>query len=244
MNYLFTKKGTGDPVILLHGWGGSTESLEALQSALSENYNVFNLELPGHGELKEIDAVYDFDKFIQYLHDFLKGHDLKKVTLLGHSFGGNLAMRYAAMYPNQINKLVLINSSGLKPKNTLKKIFWKSISIVFKPITKLPGGKIFRELIYKGIIREHDYIQTSGYLKETFSQITKDHISRKLLKKISCDTFLIWGRYDTYTPLWMGLDLKKLIRNSELLILDAKHNLPLKSPELISDKIINFIKRQ
>ncbi len=244
MNHIFTKKGAGEPVILLHGWGGSIESLEKLQEELSKYYEVYNLELPGHGELEGIDESYDFKKYLVYLDTFIRSNKLNNIILIGHSFGGNIAIRYTAYNENAVKTLVLINSSGIKPKNSLKKTFWKSISMLTKPLLALPGGEVLRKIVYKGLIREQDYLKTSGFVRETFKNVTNDFVNKRVLDKIKNSTLILWGRYDTYTPLWMGKYLKENIKNSELEILDAKHGLPLKYPSLVSEKINNFIKRQ
>jgi pimeloyl-ACP methyl ester carboxylesterase len=242
-SFNYIKKGSGEIIILVHGWGGSTESLENLQNLLSKKFCVYNLELPGHGDLSKLKKVYDFDMYVTYVKDFISSLDTKVTAYIGHSFGGHIGMRIATDTDKLFKNLVLINSSGLKPNNEEKKRFWKIFANVTKPMKNLPGFKIGRRLFYKFIIRESDYINTSGLLKKTFQKIIESHIKESALIKISNKTLIIWSKKDTYTPLWMGQKLHELIPRSELIKVDNTHGLPLKDPKTTSNIILKWLKK-
>lgn len=248
MHLNYTAKGQGKKtIILLHGWGGSLKSLTPLQNELVKTgkYRVFNIEWPGFGDspLSNTNAV--LSDYAKYLKDFIQKEKLIKPTLVGHSFGGKVAMSLLITNPKITEKLILINSSGIKPKNSLKK------AILFLP-TKLFGGifslpvlknikPLIRKIYYKVIVREADYLQAND-LGETLKNVLDENLDNKV-KEIEADTLLLWGEKDTRTPLWMGQFLKNEMPNSKLeVIKDARHNLPLVQPELVSTMISLFIK--
>jgi pimeloyl-ACP methyl ester carboxylesterase len=244
MEFKFTVIGEGEPILLVHGWGGSINSLENLQQKLATQYKVYNLELPGHGDLSSIEKIYTIDDYVNYVYEFIRSQNFQEIIYIGHSFGGHLGLRLTIKYPELFKDLILIDASGIKPNNSVKKMFWNYFAKVTKPIVKLPGGNIVRKVIYKGIIKEQDYIKTTGPLKETFRNIVRSYLKEEDLNEIKIPTLIIWGRNDTYTPLWMGRKLNILIKQSELVIMEGKHGLPISEPEKITVTIKNWIKNE
>lgn len=248
MQLNYTVKGHGKRnLILLHGWGGSLNSLAKLQQLLAETgeFRVYNIEWPGFGA--SVDNYMENSKFTDFkkiLSEFIKKNKIHKPTLIGHSFGGKVAIAIALENTRLIDRLILINSSGLKPKNNTKRIILYTPTKIFGAIFSLPGlnklKKIIRKYYYIRIVRERDYID-NDHLRSTLRNVLKVNFGEEL-KNIKTDTFLIWGEKDKYTPLWMGKKLKNLIPNSRLeIIKDAKHNLPLVNPELVTTLIKLYI---
>ncbi len=245
----YTVKGQGKKnIVLLQGWGGSLASLQRLQDELgkSENYRIFNVEWPGFGESAfPTNKAFTIEEYVSALELFLTNNGLEKPILVGHSFGGKVAMAYAIKNADRVGSLILINSSGLKPQNTLKRYALWLPTKIFGGILSLPLLKRIKNPIrrgyYKLIVREHDYL-TSETLQATLKNILKVNLDKDV-HKIGVDTLLIWGEKDKYTPLWMGQKLSTLIPNSRLeVIKDAKHNLPLINPSIVASMIRLYIK--
>lgn len=248
MQLNYTAKGQGKKtIILLHGWGGSLKSLTPLQNTLIESgdFRVFNIEWPGFGESPTFKTNAKLTDFENYLKSFINEQGIIKPILVGHSFGGKVAMSLVINNPQLVHKLILINSSGLKPKNSVKKILLFIPTKVFGILFSLPILKsvkpLVRKIYYKLIIRESDYL-VSGELEDTLKNILNTNLDDNL-KKISADTLVIWGEKDTKTPLWMGQKLASEIPNAKLEVIKAaRHNLPLVDPELVSTMIKLYIK--
>lgn len=229
------------PIILVHGWGGSKKSLEPLAKELeSEGFSVHVLELPGHGNTIEMGrpwGMIDFANWLKKEKDRLK---LDKYILIGHSFGGKTIL--AATTDNILHpeKIVLINSSGIKPKNTAKREIWKLLSQATKPIFMLPFTNKLRYFLYRLLIGETDYAKTSSNLRESFKIFVEEHFD-DALKNIKIDTLVIWGKDDTSTPLWMGKIMATGIAGAKLEVMEGTHGLPLKEPKKVSKIITNFL---
>lgn len=242
MELNYSKKGEGPAIMLLHGWGGSITSLEKLQTLLADQgYQVFNFDLPGFGANSSLEKAMTLDDYVEFLSNFLKENQIFKPVLVGHSFGGKLAAAFASKHQDQLSKLVLINASGLNPRNSTKKKLMLIPAKVFGGFFSLPGinlaKPLARKLFYKFIVRERDYVSSNG-LKETFLNVVNEHLDTRLVK-IKAPTLLIWGEKDTYTPLWMGEKMAELIPNSRLeVVAEAKHILPKAAPEIVA-KIIH-----
>lgn len=245
MDLNYEEKGSGVPVILIHGWGGSHASLEGLATMLaSEGFRTINVDLPGMGASEPPSSPMFMDDYVELIIRLIKKLDLSRPVLVGHSFGGKIGMFLAAKYPAELSKLVLIDASGIKPVKTLKQkityVIAKVVGVLFWIPPLILLRPVFKFLYYKFIVRELDYLK-SGKLKETFKNVINEHINDSL-KKIKTDTFIIWGRNDTYTPLWHGEKINKGIKNSRLEIIDeVGHALPLVYPDVVAKLITNFL---
>ena len=228
--------------VLLHGWGGSIKSLELLAKEIKKkDYNTILLEIPGHGDTPQMSIPWDMQAFSKWLKQKLKEKKIKEnFILIGHSFGGKIILETVSSNTLFPKKIFLINSNGIKPKNSLKKLFFLSLSKIFQSIFKNKYTSPLKKVLYKYLIRETDYFNTSGNLRETFKLINAQHYDRKL-KKITIPTIIIWGRNDKITPLWMGRKLAKLIQGSKLIELNGTHGLPLKNPKEVALQIISNI---
>lgn len=242
MDYNFLKKGEGEKILMVHGWGGSIESLIPLYEILSKNYEVYALELPGHGKTFTPERPWETSDFVNFVKSFIEKNNLKDFTYIGHSFGGNIGMRISLEENSPIKKLILISSSGIKPNNSLKLTFWKILSQIFKPIASLNIFQGIRQFVYKYIIRERDYAKTSGTLRETFQRIVKDYLDEKI-QLINQPTLIVWGKDDKITPLWMGQKLNNGIKNSEIKVIEGRHGIPFTFPQVVGEIILNWMSK-
>jgi len=238
--------GEGQDVILLHGWGGSSKSLAALQEKLAtKGFRVYNLDLPGFGLSEFPEKPMHLSDYVELLAEFLTSLGLDRPIIVGHSFGGKVAVKTAVLKPELLSALVLINVSGLKPHNSTKKKILAPISKPFRLLFSLPVLKYLyaplRQLYYRFIVREKDYYR-SGKLRDTFVNIVNEHLDEEL-SQVNINTLIIWGAEDKVTPLWMGEKLNREIAGSRLeVVADIGHALPLKQPAIVAEIIYNYFK--
>lgn len=230
-------------IILLHGWGGSLKSLKKLDEELVEmGFKTLRLEMPGHGQTKEMNKAWEMKNFVEWVNKAIKSHQINDYILVGHSFGGKIMLaneKYKILKPN---KLIFINANGIKPKNSFKKIFWRYLSTLAKPIKDSKVMILPKKLIYKFIVGESDYNKTEGKinLRESFKLFNEEHFDH-VLEKIDVQTLILWGSRDTATPLWMGEKMHSKIKQSKMKIFDETHGLPLKRSQKVAKEIYKFL---
>lgn len=180
----------------------------------------------------------------------IKSLNKNKFILVGHSFGGRIAIKYAAKYPEKISGLILAGAAGIKhPLSLRQKIFYfsaKTGKILFMSLeAKLPIrslAALFRKILYK-LAREKDYYNASPRMKEIMKNVIREDLA-PLLSKIDSPTLLVWGGMDKSTPLSDGMLMREKIKNSELAtIANANHGLPYKKPKEFSEAVIEFVKK-
>ena len=112
VQYLIVGEGEGDPLVLLHGFGGDINIWVFNQETLAAEHTVYALDLPGHGASTKDVGDGDLDSFVGVLTDFLDTMEVEKAHLAGHSMGGAIAGAFAKAHPDRVASLILIASAG------------------------------------------------------------------------------------------------------------------------------------
>lgn len=238
--------GTGEPVLILHGWGGSSDSWVRTQEFLArKDYKVIIPDFPGFGKSRTPLRPWSVDDYVNWLNDFISGLGLEKFFLVGHSFGGRVAVKFAIKYPEKIKKLILCGSAGIKPKPGLKTriifLFSRIGNATFTPkhFVRFKDGA--RNIFYS-FLRNKDYVKANGTMKETIKKILEEDLLPNL-SEIKTKTLIIWGNLDRMVPVKYAYIFKQKIQNSELQILPKSGHSPhLEEPEKLAEIIIQFIK--
>lgn len=171
----------------------------------------------------------------------------QKVILVGHSFGGRIAIKYATRHPDKIEKLILTGAAGIKhPLNLRQKIFY-AMAKIGKAFFSLPGiNKLdkYAKMFLYGAARERDYINANPGMKEIMKCIIGEDLT-PILDRVKIPTLLVWGRNDHSTPLSDGNTMHDKIDGSEMIIIDqANHSLPYQKPEEFAEAVLTFIKKE
>lgn len=241
-------------LIILHGWQSSKEKWQDVKSELErEGIKVVVPDIPGFKPETELKRSWTLDDYLEWLKNFFleKESVYPEFTggffLLGHSFGGRLGIKFAERYPQKLKGLILVSAAGIKRKPSwLSKILLKGGNIVkILKIEKIPFlnklWQLFRKFFYHYILRKTDYLQATGFLKETMRNILDENLT-PLLDKISVSTLIIWGEKDRITPLKDAYLMKEKIENSQLKILKNISHVPhLENPQILAQKIKEFI---
>ncbi len=217
LNIHYLIKGKGDPFLILHGWGSSSQKWEKVINLLSFKFQLIAIDLPGFGKSQELKESWDINNYNEFLKEFIKKIGLKDFYLLGHSFGGTLAFKYNS--ENKVKKLFLVAPSLVREKTFKKKLF--SLNVPCPPFLK--------KIIYKGL--KSDYPYYHGTMRETLKNIVSQDLSH--LKPLS-KTILIWGKKDRITPLFQADKIKKDV----LEIIPGGHALEIEKPDLLVEKIL------
>lgn len=211
----YKQLGKGKDIVLLHGWGQNYMMMMPLVLELQKTHRVTLIDLPGFGESEEPDKVLRVYDYAEIIYDLVKTLKLKKPSLIGHSFGGKIAMVYASKY--ETDKLVLFGS----PCFASPKEFSLKTKLLKKAKTLPFIGKF--ENIAKKYIGSSDYKKASPIMREILVDTVNTDISESA-KKIKSPTLIIWGDKDEAVPLSDAQKLETIIDDSALIILEnASH---------------------
>lgn len=214
-------EGEGKPLILLHGWLASSETMKPLQQHLSRNFKVYNVDIIGFGKSELPDKPMNTNDFGDFLAKFIEQLNIENPILIGHSHGGRTVINYAGRKLGKINKIVLIDSAGIKPKRSINYYIKIYTYKIVKKILKLFPKNL--ERIRKKVLNKFgsaDYKASPEILRKTMNIIINED-QKEIMKNINVPTLMIWGDKDTATPLNDAKQMEKLIPNSGIAVLEG-----------------------
>ncbi|MEK7102887.1 MAG: alpha/beta hydrolase, partial [Patescibacteria group bacterium] len=175
---------------------------------------------PGFGNTEITKQPWTLDDYITFVVDFIQKLNLDVEVLVGHSFGGRIAIKGLATKQLHPKKCILIAAAGIAKKQTGRNVMLSGVAKIGKVITSLPILRAQQHALRKKLYQSigSDYF-AAGSLKETFLNVVKDDLSG-YAQQLSLPTLLIWGTDDDQTPLHDGKRLADMIAGSEFKILD------------------------
>lgn len=224
----FQKLGSSGPaIVLVHGWAHSLESFRPLGELLADQMQVYLVDLPGFGDSPPPGEGWGTPEYAEALRAFLDSQGIEKPILIGHSFGGQVAIRLASAHPQRLSKIVLIGSAGLRRERTpAEKRRFRLIAIArdtIKLIDRTFGSKLYESFFIPRFGSE-DYVK-AGPLRPVLVKAVNEDLSEEA-SKISLPVLLMWGERDTASPIANGRRLNTLIAGSNLIELPGRGHTP------------------
>lgn len=204
--YRFFNRKSGVVNVFLHGWGDSSKSWLFCAKFL-QNQTALFVDFPPFGQSGKHPndwTIFSYAHLVAWLCERL---NIKKYNLVGHSFGGRVAIVLAAICKNEVQKVVLVDAAGLKPRRSVKywlKIWWFKLKKRLNMDVSKCGSP--------------DFLALDSKMRQVFVGIVNTHLDQ-FLRFICAPTLVVFGENDTTTPLYMAKKLHKKIKNSQLVIL-------------------------
>ncbi len=242
LSFHFRVLGSGDDVVLLHGWGCSTEIWKGVEAFLAEHFRVWNIDFPGFGKSQVPDSVWGVDDYTRNFEQFCSMMGISNPTLIGHSFGGRVSILFASR--NVVRKVVLVDAAGVLPHRSLKyyaKVY--SYKAIKKIAPLLLGKARAQQLIDKRrkASGSDDYNALPETMRGTFVKVVNEDLC-PYMPNIKAPTLLIWGSEDTATPLSDAKVMNSLIDDSGLVVFEGVgHYSFLEQPARFNIVVGNFL---
>jgi pimeloyl-ACP methyl ester carboxylesterase len=192
LNIHYKCLGKGPPVVLIHGGGNDWHEWKSNLSAIGQRFQVLALDLPGFGLSQSPSTAVSPSWTIEFLKIFLECLGITRPHLIGHSMGGMISIAFAACYPESVNKLVLIDPSGLGKIS----FHGRLLLSIFRTIDRWQGKRRGPQYLIGSFIEECQ---------------VKDK-----LPKIKSPTLVVWGQNDIYLPVSQSRIAHTLIPGSQL----------------------------
>lgn len=245
VDFHYDVEGEGTPVIVMHGWGCNSSTVSSIASVALEKHKVYNVDFPGFGnstEPHEEDAVWGVEEYTSIIEHLTKVEGIESPILIGHSFGGRVAILFASR--NRVNKVVLVDAAGVKPRRGLKYKYkvasFKALKWIVKRLYPKQRAEeiIARQRNKRG---SKDYSTSTPTMQKVLSKVVNEDL-KMYMPKISAPTLLIWGENDTATPIGDARVMNALIPNSGLVtFVNAGHYSFLDEPARFAVVLRKFI---
>ncbi|QED49138.1 alpha/beta fold hydrolase [Cytobacillus dafuensis] len=235
-----------ETIILIHGFLSSSFSFRRLIPFLTHEYNIISIDLPPFGKSgKSRGFLYSYHNLATTVIQIAEKLHLNKITLIGHSMGGQIALHIGYLRPDLVSEVILLCSSAYLKKSKPLLIFASYIPF-FHIFVKRWLGRSGVEKNLQLVVHDQSLIDKDmeeGYLApfledDIFPALTKmirdreGDLSKEILHEIDIPCLLIWGEHDKVVPLSVGKQLNKDLKNSKLIILkETGHLVPEEKPE-------------
>ena len=227
------------PILFLHGFGSSLQTWDAWAEALSSEYRVISLDLPGFGLTGEDPSgIYTDERSVEVIEAFLKALQIPKVVLVGNSMGGKFAWQFAARYPDQVTKLVLISPDGYASpgmeygKKTevpaIAELYRYFFSKTFLAMNLEPAYANPKTLNNALVNRYYDLMLAPGVRGAILDRMQQTVLQDPIpfLASIKVPTLLLWGEKDAFIPIANSNDYLKVMPNAKRVSLPNIGHLP------------------
>ncbi len=259
----YTVKGEGRPLLLIHGYGAGMWVWEKQIDVLSQFYRVYALDVIGYGFSDRPKMAYTPEAYIHFLRDFMDGVGIEKATLIGNSMGGGIAWATAILFPERVERLILIDCA---PPDVLRQVKNESFRtlIAIKDIPFLPYLVISArskssirwvlvecisdvKLITPEVLnRQYQLSRIKGTTWVLYS--TLEHAEEALELKdrfpfIHQPVLFIWGEKDVIFPPDVGETLRRTIAGSKFQLIEKSGHIPMwETPDEVNQTILEFLK--
>jgi pimeloyl-ACP methyl ester carboxylesterase len=212
INYIQYGNESGKDIVLLHGWMQNIEMMDPIGRRLQDDFRITILDLPGFGKSPEPPYAYTVHDYYELLDEFLKKLKIKNPVLIGHSFGGRIAMIYAASKPT--TKLILFGAPFRRSN--------KKANLKLKLLKLMKYIPIINKL--EGYVKKHigsrDYRNATPIMRRVLVNVINVNLE-EYLPKIKVPTILIWGSNDGEVPLSEAKYMESVIPDCGLIVYEG-----------------------
>ncbi len=258
MKLFYVDQGQGDAIVFIHGMALSSKYWSTYVNELSKTHRTVAVDLLGFGKSPISKEGYGEQQHINALHETLASLSLKKpYTLVGHSLGSLIALKYTNAFPDEVKKLVLIavplyksaeeaRVDITKGRWILKRVYYGTTSQVVcmiwcKMLRPLSSRLAPRYLKYLPKEIAADTVRHTWHAyADSMKSVIEDQNVPEDLAKLNAKTVMLFGDKDSKTFLRNVEELKDALPpNVELVVTEGTHSLALEDPDLVLQHIVS-----
>lgn len=256
----YTESGSGFPIVMIHGYGGSNRDFLVLDSLINDKYRVIRVDMPGFG-LSDFPAQptghTNFIKaYAGYFNFMLDTLHIDSCYVMGNSLGGLMACQLALDHPDVVKKLVLFNSAGYEMEEVMKtanaSLLKNSLAqqVVSKGVPKFFVKIGVKRVVYDAskltpekVQRVADFWNREGNMAHLVALATTDTFpDESTIKNIACPTLIFWGKQDKIINPKYAERFHTDIKGSELIVYDSCGHVPMmERPEEVKLEVLKFL---
>lgn len=252
----YKREGQGDPIVLLHGTGASLHTWDQWTGLLKDSFEVIRLDLPAFGITgPRPDRKYEISDYVAFVNAFAQAIDLDTFAIAGNSLGGCIGWNYVCKYESNVDKLILIDASGI-PNNETPMVIQIGRTPILSTILKRLTPRSFiekniTEVYYNDdlatdatITRYHEMTLREGNRQAFVDRCNiKTVLDTSCLRDISIPVLIQWGEHDEWITLENGEKLNTAIPNSQLKTYKSGHVPMEENPLETATDAIAFLKK-
>jgi pimeloyl-ACP methyl ester carboxylesterase len=245
----FEVQGQGEPIVMVHGLGGTSNLWQAQARALSRQFKVIRPDLPGSGRSRH-EGKLSIDGFVEELRALFEKQSIDKAVVIGHSLGTLIVQHFAAKYPEKVSKLILVgpvkapaDNGRQGPRDRAQKVRAEGMAAIADTIVAAATSPsdLVQHSIAPAMVREMLMRQPAEGYAATCEALSEAQEPDQ--QKIACPTLLVVGSDDKVGPPAVAREIASRIKNAKVTeVPNAGHWLTLEQPAEVTNAIESFLK--
>lgn len=262
INVRYIKVGQGPPLVLLHTLRTQLDMYQKVIPELSQHFEIYALDYPGHGFSDIPDVEYTPELFINAVAGFLEQVDVKDATIAGESIGGSIALLLAARHNPRVQRVIAVNpydydgGRGLRRSSGLANLVFglNDVPVLGATVTRLRQYPIFKKIMEGGV--SHADALPPALLREMYEVGNRPHHYQAFMslvahwaewekarpgyKQIDMHVLLVYGDHDWSYPQEREANKRAIPGAKMTIVKDAGHFLTLDAPETLAQLVLDF----
>jgi pimeloyl-ACP methyl ester carboxylesterase len=217
----YFRVGVGPHLLLLHGWGARIETFKSLTSDLARTRSVHAFDFPGFGESSVPPEPWGIAEFVELSREVARRLQLVRPDIVAHSFGGRVAIKLAAEYPNEVGHLVLVGTPGIRSRRGMRYYSRIALAKIGRFVaSRIPAARYWGDGLYN-LVASKD-LRDAGPLRGTFVKVVNENLS-PYLERVVAPVLLIWGTNDKEVPIATARMMQRSMPNARLVEMAGGH---------------------
>ena len=237
-------------LVLIHGLGASAERWDQVIPLFSKDYRVIVPDLIGFGYSDKPLVDYTTEFFTGFLKKFFTSLDIRQANLIGSSLGGQISAEYAAFYPNDVKRMILVSPSGNMGKSTpaldayIMAALYPNEQSAKNAFEIMDGsGRDVRQEIINGFVSRMRLPNAKVAFISTLLGIKHLESFREKLQRVSSPTMIVWGSDDPVIPINHAEYFVSAIQDCRFFRMDGCGHTPyVQKPYVFASKVLEFLK--
>ena len=251
--------GDGEPLVLVHGLGGSGGNWVEVLPELLERHRVLVVDLPGHAGSSALPRGSTVDDFAGAVANVLAAEGVESALLAGHSFGGLVALRFAHTRPELVRGLLLVAPAGIKTSSRLTEALVVAATTIrpgraVAPFRHRWAGRVwYRRAVFRpwfvsdpvGLSEQATHGLLADQGRHTDTRVAGRALvagaPRRDLGGVTCPAIVLWGARDVQLPLDDAFEYARRLRAQLRLVADCGHLVIVERPRAVVDALASLV---
>lgn len=254
----YLQGGKGEPLVLIHGYGGSKDNFTRVARYLTDTYTVYAIDVPGFGGTNRVmDANYNIPTQIDRIHQIIGKLGIERPHIGGNSMGGAIAGAYAAKYPQEVSSVWFLAPGGMKSseQSEVRQHFLKTGEVLLIATTKEQYEKLLDLVMFKrpalapGFVLEA-MAERAAADQELHNRIFKQFRENPVYtdKLLAASDYrgpalIVWGKQDRVLHVDGAAELKAALPQAKVILMDETGHVPqMEKPEQVAKDYLGWRK--
>ncbi|HEY7415501.1 MAG TPA: alpha/beta hydrolase, partial [Ktedonobacteraceae bacterium] len=201
-----------ESIVLVHGLSESTRLWYRNLPMLAEHYRVYLVDLPGFGAMRRFHRQFTLEGCAPWLDRWMQAVGIETASLVGHSMGGYVCMSLAALRPEKIKRLVLVDSIGIPPHLPVSRLVYPALRSIVRTIPSF------------WLCIGYDYLRAGPAMVLRAAQQIVALDALAVMSSLHIPTLIVWGENDDLVPFTFGRQMHQHLAGARLLVLPSTNH--------------------